>query len=243
MVGSGFYGNTIFKTTNGGTNWIQKNIEPRVYGLQDIHFIDKKLGFIVGYMGTFLKTEDGGKSWEYQNLWEKYQREKYQYFYSVYFTDSDTGWIVGGDYYGFILKTTDGGQNWIEEDYEIYGHLYKIRFSDNTNGWIVGQDGMIFKTIDGGESWISQREEKYIFRSIYFVDENTGWAVGEKGIILHTEEGGAHWIKQNQQDSLLLSSIYAIDSQKAFTVGAVIKGLSIYDRRGVILRTTNGGQT
>lgn len=239
VVGYGFYGNTIFKTTDGGMNWIQQNIEPVVYNLQDIHFIDNNTGFIVGHMGTFLKTTDGGKNWEYQNLWEKYQQDKYQYFYSVYFTDSENGWIVGGDYEGFILKTTDGGQNWIEEEYEIYGHLYKIRFSDRYNGWIMGQFGMIYKTSDGGNNWAPQRDENYWFSSIFFIDENTGWAVGDKGIILHTEDGGTNWFKQNQHDSLIFSSIFAINSQYAFAVGATTDG--IYAKNAAILRTIDGG--
>lgn len=249
LVGAGYYGNEIYKTTDCGQTWMWDEgiITPKFYGsINDICFINKNNGFITGNMGFFAKTNDGGTTWQSLNLWEKYQKDEYQYFYSTFFTDSLTGWIVGGDYYAFILKTTDGGENWIEEvnnNDEMIHHFYKIRFSDRNNGWIMGQFGMIYKTTDAGENWISQRENNYHFNSIYFVNANTGWAVGNNGIILNTTDGGTNWFKQNKNDSLLLSSVYAIDNQNVFAVGAVIKGLSIFDRNGIVFRSNNGGHT
>jgi photosystem II stability/assembly factor-like uncharacterized protein len=252
IVGFGYYGNQIYKTTDCGRTWQWNEhiLAPKIFvGLNDICFTDKNNGFIAGNEGAFLKTTNGGTTWQYQNLWEKYQNEDYQYFPSVFFTDSLKGWIVGGNYYAFILKTTDGGENWTEEannNNEMMHNFYKIRFSSepaNNAGWIIGQFGMIYRTTDAGGNWISQREKKYGFSSIYFVNENTGWAVGGSGIIFHTTDGGGNWEKQNQNDSLLLSSVYAIDTQNVFTVGSVTKGLSIYDRNGTIFRTTNSGQT
>ena len=244
LVGYGYYGNTIFKTTDCGLTWEQQMIEPIVYDQRDVQFIDDSTGFIVGQTGTFLKTHDGGQTWEYQNLSERYQKWEYAYFYSLHFVNADTGRIAGGDYYGYILKTTDGGKNWVEEKRNEEGPFYKIRFSDPKNGWAIGRYGVIYETADGGENWISQREEQYQFNSIYFVDGNTGWAVGDKGIILHTDDGGLYWYEQNHNDSLSFSSVYAIDNQNVFAVGAVIKGnWPSYTRNGVILQTTNSGKT
>ncbi len=252
IIGLGFYGNQIYKTTDCGRTWQWNGniIQPMVFpGLNDICFTDKNNGFITGAHGTFLKTTDGGNTWQYQNLSTKYQKEEYQYFYSIFFTDSLTGWIVGGDYYAFILKTTDGGENWTEEannNNEMMHHFYKTRYSnkssDNT-GWIVGQFGMIYRTTDAGGNWVPQRDKNYHFNSIYFVDEYNGWAVGDSGIILHTTNGRDNWDIQNSVESTLLSSVYAIDTQNIFAVGSIIKGLSIYDRTGLIFRTINGGQT
>ena len=249
LVGGGYYGNEIYKTTDCGRTWQwnEQIIMPKIYtGLYDINFINKDNGFIVGDAGVFLKTTDGGTTWKYLNLREKYKKDEYQYFYSTFFTDSLTGWIVGGDYYAFILKTTDGGENWNEEannNDEMIHHFYKLRFSGSHNGWIMGQFGMIYKTTDAGVNWISQRENNYHFNSIYFANENTGWAVGNSGIILNTTDGGLSWYKQNQNDSLSFSSVYAIDNQNVFVVGAVIKGLSIFDRSGIIFKSIDGGQT
>ena len=249
IVGLGYYGNQIYKTTDCGRTWQwnEQIITPKFYGsINDICFIDKDNGYIIGDMGCFAKTTDGGVTWEYQDLSEKYQKDEYQYFYSTFFTDSLNGWIVGGDYYAFILKTTDGGENWIEEannDSKMIHHFYKTRFSDRNNGWIIGQFGMIYKTTDTGVSWSAQRDDKYGFSSIYFIDENTGWAVGDSGIIMQTENGGTNWYKQNQNDSLLLSSVFAIDDQNVFVVGSILKGnWPSYTSNGIILSSYNSGQ-
>jgi photosystem II stability/assembly factor-like uncharacterized protein len=242
IVGAGYYGNEIYKTTDCGKTWRWDEyiIEPKIFsGLYDICFTDDLHGYIVGDMGVFLKTTDGGTTWQHQNLFEKYKKEEYQFFYSTHFTNSLTGWIVGGDYYSIILKTTDSGENWIEDtSNKAVGHLRKARFSDKDKGWIVGSAGSLNITTDGGKNWVSQREDEYYFNSIYFLDENNGWSVGGGGIILHTTDGGDNWGKQNQNDSLLLSSVYAISDQDVFVAGSVIKG----DREGIIFKTNNGGQ-
>ncbi len=244
IAGDGYWGNEIFRTTDCGETWIQQDIEPRVYCMRKIQFIDEHTGFMISEFGDFLRTTNGGESWEYQNLSDiDPDRLKYAFPYSLHFVNADTGWIAGGDYYGYILKTTDGGENWVEADIdEVQGQLYNIQFSDTEHGWAVGRFGLIYRTDNGGESWVSQRDEQYGFSSIYFINEDTGWVAGEKGSIFYTDDGGLNWYKQNHSDSLSFSSIYAIDNKNVFAVGAVIKGLSIFDRSGIIFRTINGGQ-
>jgi photosystem II stability/assembly factor-like uncharacterized protein len=248
IVGFGYYGNQIYKTTDCGRTWQWNEfiINPKIFDvLYDICFTDKNHGFITGDVGTFLKTTDGGITWQYQNLWEKYQKDEYQYFYSTFFTDSLKGWIVGTS---FILETTDGGGNWVE--FETGVGLLKVRFAEAKEslpteqaGWSVGGYGMIYRTTDAGGSWISQTEEKYGFSSIYFVNENTGWAVGDSGIILCTTDGGNNWQKQNESSDLEFSSVYAIDANDVFAVGSVIKGSwPSFTSNGVIFKTNNGGQ-
>jgi photosystem II stability/assembly factor-like uncharacterized protein len=242
IVGEGYFGNEIYKTTDCGRTWQWDEwiVNPKVGGLNDIQFINKNNGFIVGYSGIFLKTTDGGVSWQRKNLVDKYNKVEYNHFHSVCFTDSLDGFIAGG---GFILRTTDGGENW--EELSTYYGWYKIRFvnkdlSINKVGWSVGSS--IYKTTDKGEKWFAQREKQFYFRSIYFLDEINGWAVGDSGVIIRTEDGGINWIKQNQNDSLLFNSIFAIDKENAFAVGAVLRDFYSY-KNAIILNTTNGGLT
>ncbi|OGU38760.1 MAG: hypothetical protein A2315_01245 [Ignavibacteria bacterium RIFOXYB2_FULL_35_12] len=250
IVGSGYYGNQIFKTTNCGRTWEWNPniIIPRYYGsINDISFVNKNNGFITGDMGCFAKTTDEGITWQYQNLYERYQKEKYQYFYSVFFADTLKGWIVGS---GFILNTTDGGDNWNEiwTEQQFGSVFYKVRLTNNDlnseqTGWSVGGDGMIYKTSNTGENWAAQRDEKYVFSSVYFIDENTGWAVGDSGVVMHSENGGINWYRQNKNDSLILYSVYALDEQNVFVVGAILKGSwPAYSSDGIILHSTTGGQ-
>lgn len=240
IVADAYWGSTILRTTDGGQHWAWHKPSPPVYALLSIYFTDSDIGWTVSGFGMILKTTDGGVTWTTLDT-IKTEEGFGQTLNSIHFVNNNIGWIVGND--GFILRTIDGGENWIYQISSTSEHLCAVAFADTEVGCAIGGNGEILKTINGGENWVSQRDENYWFSSIYFIDENTGWAVGDKGIILHTEDGGTNWFKQHHQDSLLLSSIYAINNQNVFAVGSVIKGYSIYDRSGIIFRTTNGGQT
>lgn len=59
-VGSvGVFGaGVIFKTTNGGANWV--NLPVSAPPLRCVAFADKNNGIVVGEKATILKTSDGG---------------------------------------------------------------------------------------------------------------------------------------------------------------------------------------
>jgi hypothetical protein len=90
----------IFKTTNGGENWVRQSVEidNRLY---DIYFVDENIGWAVGEDGIILNTTDGGENWISQSSATTNNLS------SVHFIDENTGWVVGAN--GTILKTTNGG--------------------------------------------------------------------------------------------------------------------------------------
>lgn len=243
----GFWGNELYKSVDQGDNWTQQNLQPRVFGLKQVQFIDNKTGFLCGSAGAFLKTLDGGATWSYYNISDKYNREEYQYFYSMSFTDSLNGWIVGGDYNGFILRTIDGGFNWEESDLKIPHHLFRISFFNTLYGWIVGQFGLIYRTIDGGDSWVSQKKGRTVdFRGLSSLDGHSGWAVGSEGSILHTIDGGNSWHESSIHENRSFSAVHMIDDKNIIIAGAVTEGVPpapIFSRTGVAHITHDGGQT
>ena len=56
-----------------------------------------------------------------------------QNYTSVYFVDSQNGWIVGNR--GIILHTTDGGNHWIQQESGINTTINKIKFSNTEKLW------------------------------------------------------------------------------------------------------------
>jgi hypothetical protein len=66
-----------------------------------VFFINDQTGYIVGYPGCILKTNDGGINWT--NSISGLQAD----LISVFFADTLTGYAVGSN--GTILKTIDGG--------------------------------------------------------------------------------------------------------------------------------------
>ena len=132
--------------------------------------------------------------------------------------DGNTGWAVGGAGSSIILKTTDGGDDWVQNTFRAPATLRSVTFANDGNtgwtvggsenirdgntGWTVGgseniRDGntVILTTTNGGDSWVRNTfRAPATLRSVTFAnDGNTGWAVGDAGAILLTERRGESW--------------------------------------------------
>ncbi|MEO6095344.1 MAG: YCF48-related protein [Fibrobacteria bacterium] len=99
---------TILKTTDGGVTW-----KPQASGSEedfaDVFFLNANLGWVVGGFSSpaIFKTADGGATWtEYKGSYGSFP---YGSLNSVVFTDANTGFAVG---INFFLTTTDGGVTW-----------------------------------------------------------------------------------------------------------------------------------
>ena len=76
----------------------------------------------------------------------------------VWFTDANTGTVVGGQAAGcgpsidIILRTTDGGVTWRRQAAGASWGLLGVFFTDANTGWAVGERGTILHTTTGGEA-------------------------------------------------------------------------------------------
>jgi photosystem II stability/assembly factor-like uncharacterized protein len=152
---------------------------------------------------------------------------------SVYFTDTNTGYIVGVD--GIILKTINAGNNWSPQTSGTNERLNSVCFADANTGYAVGWNGAIIKTINGGTNWYTQTSGTTVrLNSVYFNDANTGYAVGYEGTILKTIDGGANWIAQTSGTTYWLWSVFFINANFGYAVGG-LPGTE------TILKTIDGG--
>lgn len=153
--------------------------------------------------------------------------------WSTFFIDDSTGWIVGTG--GFLKKTTNAGNEWIQQNSGTTLTLKSIQFINNNTGWICGESGLILKTTNSGTTWDSLASGTTQHLSdIYFFDVDTGYVVGFGGTILKTTNGGAYWTSLNSGTS---NDLYSMDFVDAFTGYAVGE---INDTSSVI-KTTDGG--
>ena len=138
---------------------------------------------------------------------------------SVYFTDANIGYAVGGN--GTILKTTNGGTDWESQNSGTSVNLISVHFPQPDTGYAIGSPQgylsltAILKTTDSGVNWTTQHDSLGVrLNSIYFTDASTGYAVGENGVILKTTDGGINWIPQNSGTNYHLSSVHfpAVDT-------------------------------
>ncbi len=222
-----------------GRNMWLLNASPVTSHLLDVHFVDLDIGWAVGDAATVVKTIDGGKTWQRQNV----PAGLTENLNAVFFSDELKGSIVGNN--GTIRYTTDGGNTWNEpqSSEEMSEHLHSIQFlKDVQTGWAVGNKGNFWKTANGGESWEKQSitlksngpsVEANLY-GIHFVDKNFGWIVGSNATILATSDG-KNWRTQNPPAGVKehLRDVHFVDQKQGCAVG----------NNGTILITENGGES
>jgi len=202
----------ILLTVDGGEVWgfvdaANISTDNDIDHLNKIEYVDEFKIYAVGLddagNGLFLKTADGGDSWEGTNVGVSAD------ILGLCFIDDNNGWIVGDA--GTILHTTDGGNIWTEQTSGTNSALTAVYFTDSNNGWICGIY-TILSTTDGGATWVSAPIEDELFahfRDIVFTDSQTGWMVGNFGYILHTVDGGETWYRQAA--GMTENNLFAID--------------------------------
>lgn len=149
LLGAGYLvGGEIVKTIDGGISWTRQ-INGGGHPVYDAYFTDISTGYVVGGGATsvphgqmweseIFKTIDGGANWFLQH------REYSEQLMSVVFTDTDTGYAVGG-LSSTILKTVNGGTKWTIQK-SLTSYLNSVFFINSNIGYIAGGDGVILKT-------------------------------------------------------------------------------------------------
>lgn len=128
----------ILKTVDGGENWVLQYTSETFSALTGISFADEDNGWVVGNSGKILHTSTGGANWESQ--------DHLGFYYTAVSSPTPLTCYVIGNPAGIILKTTDGGENWIENQLGITAN--SIFLFDSLHGWVTGS---YFFWISNGE--------------------------------------------------------------------------------------------
>jgi len=105
----------IYRTTNGGSSWLQMNDESLipVQG-NDLHFTNDSTGFVATHLYQVVRTTDYGRTWEPCK-----NSSSYQYLFyglnALFFLDGQTGWAGGDGEY--LMQTTSGGSPTLPKAY------------------------------------------------------------------------------------------------------------------------------
>jgi photosystem II stability/assembly factor-like uncharacterized protein len=135
----------LLKTTNAGESWniAWGNLDPNnfwVYTyLYDVCFVDQNTGFITGTIergitnaSLFLKTTNGGITWDTSDVSFPYQNK-------IYFKDKLRGYLFGWD----SFATTDGGNVW----QRISPKAISGFAADGNFLWATGTGGSLYRNM------------------------------------------------------------------------------------------------
>ena len=246
------YDGKIIKTSNRGVTWsIQYSNASNAAPLNQILFIDDKVGYVVGgdensYSdhtsgGMILKTSDGGDTWT--NVFQVTGSIKCN---SIAKNNENTLFVIGNantHKSDKIFKSMDGGITWITSDYKDF-KLSKIAFADKygycTGGAYPGT-GKIYKSVNNGDSWI---EAKSFTNTDWTWDlafkDSIGFCIGNNQSIYKTDDFGASWTLVHSGSSYKIN-LLTYNSCLIWGGGGWSGGDFGYET-GSIRQTTNGGK-
>ncbi len=247
---------TVLVTENGGQSW-EKLFIGSDADLYRVDFVNEKEGWIAGgrirlaetnesmrhdkrggYAYIF-HTADGGKTWECQ------YGEKGRHLFALDFIDEKTGYACGER--GFLIKTTDGGNNWNTlSTTGTLNWLYGMTFTDENNGFAVGLNETVIRTRNGGKTWepveANADRKFYGFRSIYrdiSINGKTGCIVGQNGTIMISSDGGDTW---QPSATFYSGEIRELMDLRYVRFVSPLRGYAVGELGNRIMTTEDGGQ-
>jgi len=245
-------------------NWQWQNPQPQGKALQDGKFLNSSTGFAVGDEGTIIRTMDGGANWSvifsYAGIkfycldfcesniilaggssgsifkstdlgvnWSSIT-VGITNVYDIEFVNENTGYAVGNK----ILKTTNAGNNWIQQ-FQFSYRFNAVSFSDANTVLAVGDSmlsGLVYKTTNGGINWKFQSNQIAACDDIICLDANIAY-IATYHQIYKTTNGGGNWNVSYYYQHADYLSVYFTGYEAGFAVG----------NDGLVSRTFDGGKS
>jgi photosystem II stability/assembly factor-like uncharacterized protein len=229
---------TVMISGDGGISWNFQSSMATSGNISTLCFPTTSTGYVAGSGGLFLKTTNGGTTWNALTSGSNVNLT------AACFTHPDTGFLAGD--YGTILKTTDGGNNWSCPVTGVNCNLVSIEFPNSATGYSLWVDpssfppeNVILKTIDAGNTWAILPTPGILPKMIYFVTAGTGFMACDNPwcTIMRTDNGGLTWVQVSAIDSVSADAMCFVNEQLGF-----ISGYS-GSNSGVIYKTTDGGSS
>jgi photosystem II stability/assembly factor-like uncharacterized protein len=216
------------------TGW-QKMETPTKASLRGLSPITEQIVWASGSGGTWLRTLDGGETWE-SGIIDGLDSVDFRDIEGI---DANTAIAMASGQPAVIYKTTDGGKTWIKK-YEgpKEAFLDGMTFVKN-NGYAIGdvveEKWMVLETKDMGETWKWMESSPpgpigggsfAASGSGILADEDNIWfaSAGKDSKIYHSADNGFHWEKYStpilkNEDSQGIFSVVRIDVDGLLAVG------------------------
>ncbi len=217
---------TVLRSTDGGRSWLYRTITSGYSAACNclaVDPFDSNIIYAHGYYYwlfggpfyyNFLKSIDGGATWNYLNLWSSLQ--------SIVIDPNNPSRIYVDS--GGIYRSPDAGLTWTKSQSEARGVLALDPSNSNT---IYAGSQAVYKSTDGGNSWTKSSQglagtctDLLAFSNRVYFASNLG--------ISKSEDGGASW--QESHDRLIASTIpvLAVAPSSPNTIYAGIAGGGMY---------------
>ncbi|MBK7819025.1 MAG: hypothetical protein IPJ60_16925 [Sphingobacteriaceae bacterium] len=132
------YGNS-YRTTDHGYKYTPMEFAGDFFTSSST--INSRIGFVCGYDGGIYRTDDAGDNWK-TLLKPNTATKKRIHFNGIYFSDANTGWVVGTE--GLVMSSQDG-QTFKEYTSITKGDLLSVVKDKQGRMVVSSSDGKLFR--------------------------------------------------------------------------------------------------
>jgi photosystem II stability/assembly factor-like uncharacterized protein len=200
---------TLFETKDGGKTWRQRpKFTPD--NILDVYFSDEKTGWLLcepslmplpeGPKSYFLKTLDGGTTWQKIELMNEKRR------FTRFFTTKNGIFVVGEAGALYFLSNNEQKRVNVPIPYRLTSG-----FAVNESIFITGGNGSLLLFNQLTNTWdypLLIEPPKNRLNAIFFINKQRGWLVGNEGKIYTTFNGGKTWYQQNSVTYKNLNDVF-----------------------------------
>jgi photosystem II stability/assembly factor-like uncharacterized protein len=200
----------IYYTNNGGQNW---SIAPKIFPASatgSFHFISRKVGYVSLGQAAYLKTIDGGLTWNFTK--GNIQTVSEGGVTGIWMINEKVGFI--GSENGSLHKTTDSTDTWqrkIGPKASNPNGRVTVAFQTDSVGFCIitrqspSPQSYIYYTIDQGNTWLHASPDSSnklgAGGNYFFQSRDTIYYVG--GFIYKSVDRGKTWVNDSSKNSIL----------------------------------------
>ncbi|MBE2217488.1 MAG: T9SS type A sorting domain-containing protein [Ignavibacteria bacterium] len=147
----------IYKTSNGGLNWVDQNYSPKSF-INHLHFFNSNTGYFISDAVNdtvgFFYTRDGGTNWKRSTNSPLTNYAGFMIENTIGQLDTNLIWICSNTGSGYKFFKLMGGfeSTWQVFTYAQTGFFRYAVFKDTLNGFAADQNKII-TTTNGGANW------------------------------------------------------------------------------------------
>jgi photosystem II stability/assembly factor-like uncharacterized protein len=162
------------------------------------------------------------------------------------------------DVQAFVYKPSKHGETVLSGDSIIYRPLQGYIGKDTIVYKIIGESNLVATEEESSkvtygivtitvtvEGWSLEKSNGTDLLAVFFLDETTGY-VGGMGTILKTTNGGRVWQNLLSDPTVQIYDLFFLNTNNGYAVGSkqVRNGAGlVLGSKGIVLRTTDGGQS
>ncbi|HNQ67149.1 MAG TPA: hypothetical protein PKN32_02130 [Bacteroidales bacterium] len=182
---------SIYKTTDGGTNWTMV-FHSDSLSVNDIFYLNDSIVYACGDSLLYIKSVNGGNTWEIIKLLNYPYDEYYVPYNSVYAHNEYNIYLIGGEHYdkGLWSETETGNYPWTHDSYD--NQFNSMCFVSQYVGFFGGY-GILIVTEDGGNTFDNIDLYGNNFVDLETDSDQTVYALSDYGILYSTNDLGYNW--------------------------------------------------